>query len=132
MSKPLHVLIIEDDSNVVEAISLCLQLRWPEVIVSVTAEGNKGVEILKSQIFDIVILDINLPDIDGFEVLKQLRSFSNVPIIIVTVRENGEQARGLEMGADDYIVKPFKPRDLIARVDVVLRRTRVSKIVEEL
>lgn len=115
----------------VEAISLCFQIRWPEVTLSVAAEGTKGIEIVESESFDIVILDLNLPDIDGFEVLNRIRSFSNVPIIIVTVRGKEEdQARGLEMGADDYIVKPFRPRDLIARVNAVLRRAHVPEVTE--
>ena len=128
----MKVLIIEDDANVVEAVSLCLQLRWPEVTLSSATEGTKGIEILESGSFDVVILDINLPDIDGFEVLKQIRSFSNVPIIILTVREHeDDQTRGLEIGADDYIVKPFRPRDLIARVNSVLRRAGVPKVATE-
>ena len=123
----MNALIIEDDANVVEAISLCLQLRWPEVNISVTAEGTSGIEMIQSRSFDIMILDINLPDIDGFDVIKRIRSFSNVPIIILTVHESeDDQARGLEMGADDYVVKPFRPRDLSARVNSVLRRSRVS------
>ena len=124
----MKALIIEDSIDIVEAVSLCLQLRWPEVTISIATEGAKGIEILKSGPFDIVILDINLPDIDGFKVLRQIHSFSNVPIIILTVREHeDDQTRGLEMGADDYIVKPFRPRDLIARVNAVLRRTRVPE-----
>ncbi len=128
----MRVLIIEDSAEVVEAVSLCLQLRWPEVILSIAADGTRGIEILKPESFDIVILDINLPDIDGFEVLKRIRSFSNVPIIILTVRGKEEdQARGLEMGADDYIVKPFRPRDFIARVNAVLRRTHAPEVSVE-
>ena len=125
----MRVLIIEDSAEVVEAVSLCLQLRWPEATLSVSAEGTRGIEMLESKSFDLIILDINLPDIDGFEVLKQIRSFSNVSIIIVTVRGREEdQTRGLEMGADDYIVKPFRPRDLVARVNAVLRRAHVPKV----
>jgi len=128
----LKVLIIEDDANVVEAVSLCLELRWPEVTISSAADGTKGIEILESDSFDIVILDINLPDVDGFEVLKRIRSFSNVPVVIVTVREGEEdQVRGLEMGADDYIVKPFSPRDVIARMNSVIRRAGVHKVTTE-
>ena len=128
----MNVMLIEDDANVVEAITLCLQIRWPEVTISSSALGLKAVEMIKSISFDIIILDLNLPDIDGFEVLKQVRLFSNVPIIIVTVRGwEEDQAKGLEMGADDYIVKPFKPRDLIARVNSVFRRSLVSEIAEE-
>ncbi len=128
----MKVLIIEDSPEIAESTSLCLQIRWPEVEVSVAAEGVKGVEMTKSKAFDLVILDINLPDINGFQVLNQIRSFSRVPIIIVTVRGNEhDQAMGLEMGADDYIVKPFRPRDLIARVNAVLRRTQDFEVAEE-
>ena len=124
----MKVLIIEDDSGVAEIIITCLQLRWPEATTSVAALGNQGIEKVKSGAFDIVLLDLNLPDIDGMEVLKHIRSFSNVPTIIVTVRgEEEDQAKGLEMGADDYIVKPFKPRDLVARVNSLLRRSHLPE-----
>ena len=125
----MKVLIIEDNADVVEAISLCLQIRWPEVAISASASGLKGAEMAKSLSFDIILLDLNLPDTDGLEVLRQIRSFSNIPIIIVTVRGNeDDQAKGLEMGADDYIVKPFRPRDLVARVNSVLRRSHVFEV----
>ncbi len=128
----MKVLIIEDSPEVAESISLCFKIRWLEVEVSVAAEGVKGVETVKSETFDLIILDINLPDIDGFKVLNQIRSFSKVPIIIVTVRGNEhDQAMGLEMGADDYIVKPFRPRDLVARANAVLRRTQDFEVTEE-
>jgi two-component system KDP operon response regulator KdpE len=128
----MKVLIIEDSADVVEAVSLCLQLRWPDVVISSAIEGTKGIEILRSDSFDIIILDINLPDIDGFEVLGQIRSFSNVPILIASVRgQEEDQVRGLEMGADDYIVKPFRPRDLIARVNAALRRSHLSSAIKE-
>jgi len=128
----MKVLIIEDDENVSQALSLCLQLRWPEVAISNATEGAEGVQMSESESFDIILLDINLPDIDGFEVLKRIRPLSNVPIIMVTVRGKEEdQVRGLEMGADDYIVKPFKPRDLIARVNAVLRRNPAPIITAE-
>lgn len=119
----LKVLIIEDDANVVEAVSLCLQLRWPGASMLSAYEGCKGVELARAEAIDIILLDINLPDISGFDVLAQIRSFSNVPIIILTVREaEDDQTRGLESGADDYIIKPFRPRELVARVNSVLRR----------
>jgi DNA-binding response OmpR family regulator len=125
----LKILVIEDDADVVEAVSLCLQIRWPEVAISSSALGSRGVEMLKSQSFDVVILDLNLPDIDGLEVLRQVRSFSNIPIVILTVRGDEEdQTKGLEMGADDYIVKPFRARDFVARVNSVLRRTHAYSV----
>ena len=128
----LRVLIIEDSFEVAEAVSLCLQVRWPQAKIDITPEGTKGLQTLKTENFDIVILDINLPDMDGFEVLRQMRSFSNVPTIILTVREKEEeQVTGLEIGADDYIVKPFRPRDLVARVNAILRRLDSSKPSQE-
>jgi len=124
----LEVLIIEDNQDVADAVSLCFQLRWPEVTLSIALKGEQGIEMLESDSIDVVILDLNLPDIDGFEVLRRIRSFSDVPIIILTVRgEEEDQAIGLEIGADDYIIKPFRPRDLIARVNSVLRRTRAPE-----
>jgi DNA-binding response OmpR family regulator len=128
----LKVMIIEDSPEVVEAVSLCLQLRWPETEIIVSAEGTRGIESLRSNDFDILILDINLPDVDGFQVLQNVRSFSDVPTIILTVRgKEDDQARGLEMGADDYIVKPFRPRDLVARVNAVLRRYTLGVVGKE-
>ncbi len=124
----MKALIIEDNMDVQEAISLCFQLRWPNVDIISAITGNAGVDFAKSDSFDVVILDINLPDISGFKVLERIRSFSNVPVLIVTIRgEEDDQARGLEMGADDYIQKPFRPRDLVARVNSVLRRTQSSQ-----
>ena len=119
----MKVMIIEDSPEIVEAVTLCLQLRWPEAEIAVSAEGGRGVDMIRSSPYELLILDINLPDIDGFRVLQDVRTFSNIPTIILTVRgKEDDQTRGLEMGADDYIVKPFRPRDLVARVNAVLRR----------
>ncbi|MBT3363859.1 MAG: response regulator transcription factor [Chloroflexi bacterium] len=124
----MKVLIIEDSADVSESMSLCLQLRWPEATIVTAAEGAKGLQLLEADKYDIAILDINLPDMNGFDVLKELRTESNIPVIIVTVRGmDDDQAKGLEIGADDYIVKPFKPRDLVARVNAVLRRASSDK-----
>ena len=124
----LRALIIEDNLEVLEAVSLCFKLRWPEVSIYTAMEGRRGIEILQSTRFDIIILDLNLPDMDGLNVLSYIRSSSSVPVIILTVRGTEEdQAKGLEMGADDYIVKPFRQRDLIARVNAVIRRASTSK-----
>ena len=124
----MKVLIVEDSAQVAEAVSLCIQLRWPEAIISSAVEGNQGLSLLIKESFDMVILDINLPDIDGFEVLKQIRASSDVPVIILTVRgREDDQIRGLELGSDDYIIKPFRPKDLIARVNAVLRRSYTSQ-----
>ena len=123
----MKVLIIEDNAEVVEAVSLCLQIRWPDADISFAYGGLTGVQMVESQSFDIVILDINLPGINGFEVLKRVRSFSTVPVIILTVRGwEEDQVEGLELGADDYVVKPFRPRELVSRVNSVLRRVNTA------
>jgi len=129
----MKVLIIEDSPEIAEAVALCLQLRWPETEVGVAAEGARGIEMIRNSVFDVVILDINLPDFDGFQVLQEVRKFSDVPTIILTVRgKEDDQTRGLEIGADDYIVKPFKPRDLVARVNAVVRRaTGVKNTIQK-
>jgi DNA-binding response OmpR family regulator len=128
----MRALIIEDSPEISDAISLCLQLRWPEAVISAVPQGQKGLDSVKSESMDIVILDLNLPDMDGLQVLKKIRTFSNIPVIIVTVRaKEDDQATGLELGADDYIVKPFRPRDLIARVNALLRRAEVYKTISQ-
>ncbi|MCX6013075.1 MAG: response regulator transcription factor, partial [Chloroflexi bacterium] len=120
--------MIEDSADVTESISLCIQLRWADAHITRVAEGEKGLESFKSEEFDIVILDLNLPDMNGMDILKQIREVSLTPVIIVTVRgSENDEVKGLEMGADDYIVKPFKPRDLVARVNAVLRRCTVKQ-----
>lgn len=119
----MKVLIIEDNSEVAETVTLCLQINWPEAEISVAVEGIRGIEALRNAPFDIVMLDINLPDIDGFGVLKEIRSFSDIPIVILTVRGNEEDmTRGLAMGANDYIVKPFRPKELVTRVSNLLHQ----------
>ena len=103
----MKVLIIEDDREIIEAISLAFQIRWPEAKVVSTRLGEKGSELVESEAPDIVILDLGLPDMSGFDVLHRIRLFSDVPIIILTVRaDEADVVKGLEWGADDYIVKP--------------------------
>lgn len=110
-------------------MSLCFELRWPGANLSSANGGGKGLEILETESPDIIILDLGLPDIDGFDVLRQVRRFSDVPIIILTVRgEEMDKVKGLELGADDYIVKPFAPAELLARVKAVLRRSQMPEL----
>jgi two-component system KDP operon response regulator KdpE len=119
----MKVLIIEDDRDIVEAISLAFQIRWPEAQLVSTHLGERGIDLVESEAPDIVILDLGLPDISGFDVLKQVRSFTEVPIIILTVRaEEADIVKGLEWGADDYVVKPFRQLELLARVRALIRR----------
>lgn len=92
----------------------------------------KALEIIEAESPDVVILDINLPDMDGFSVLRELRRFSQVPVIMLTVKgDDTDVARGLELGADDYIIKPFSHIELIARVEAVLRRSRGLPVSSE-
>jgi two-component system response regulator VicR len=124
----MKVLIVEDDREIVDAITLAFQIRWPEAKVVSTRLGRKGVELVETEAPDIVILDLGLPDISGFEVLSQTRLFSHVPIIILTVRaDESDVVKGLEWGADDYILKPFRQLELLARVKALIRRQTPSE-----
>jgi two-component system response regulator VicR len=125
----MKVLLIEDSKEIQEAISLIFELHWPEAEVMVAGEGLKGITLVETESPDIVILDLGLPDIDGFKVLKEVRRFSDIPTIILTVRgEEIDKIRGLELGADDYIVKPFSHMELLARVRSVLRRSHIPEL----
>ncbi|MFH0914681.1 MAG: response regulator transcription factor [Chloroflexota bacterium] len=121
----MKVLVIEDDPGIVETVSLCFQLRWSSTTVLSASEGLKGAEMVERENPDLVILDVELPDTDGFQVLREIRHFSQVPVIMLTVRaEDTDIARGLELGADDYVTKPFSHIELLARVQAVLRRAQ--------
>ncbi len=125
----MKVLIIEDSAEVIEVVRLCFDLRWPGTEVIATNTGEKGVEAVEKESPNVVILDLGLPDMSGFDVLKDIRLFSDVPILILTVRdEEVAKVKGLELGADDYIVKPFSHLELLARVKVVLRRSQMPQL----
>ena len=124
-------LMILDDNEMLEAISLSFELRWPQGILVATNEGGRGIELVETDSPDVVLMDMTLPDMDGFEALSQIRAFSNVPVIVVTSRgEEIERVRGLEMGADDYVVKPFSYMELLARVRAVIRRTHAEDMTQ--
>ena len=119
-------LLIEDDPGIVEALTLAFQLNWPEANVISTRSGREGIELAETASPDIILLDLGLPDISGFEVLRRVRLFSNTPIIILSVRsDEADIVECLECGAHDYLVKPFRVNELIARVRVRLLK-RVS------
>ena len=123
----LKLLIIEDDKEIVEVISLAFEIRWPEMGVVSTHLGKKGAPLVESEDPDLVILDLGLPDTSGFDVLKEIRAFSKVPILILTVRgEEADIVRGLEWGADDYMTKPFKQLELLSRIRALTRRANPS------
>jgi DNA-binding response OmpR family regulator len=113
----MKVLVIEDDKLIVDTINLCFLVDWPGAKLVSATEGIKGIEMVKSESPDIIILDIGLPDIDGFTVLRRIRSFSNIPIIVLTaMTAENDLVRCLEWGADDFITKPFNKMELLARV----------------
>jgi two-component system, OmpR family, response regulator VicR len=123
------VLVVDDEKAIVEFIELNLMRQGFSVLKAYT--GREAINIVKESKPDIILLDIMLPDIDGFEVCRSIRGFSNAPVIMLTARgEDVDKIIGLEMGADDYMVKPFNPRVLVARINAMLRR--LSAVSEDL
>ena len=117
-----HILVIEDEPSLAEVVSLYLKRAGFQI--QIANDGKQAMSILEKQIPDFVIMDIMLPEVDGLSLTRWLRDRSNVPIIMVTARrEEVDRIAGLEMGADDYVVKPFSPQELVSRVRAVLRRT---------
>lgn len=115
------ILVVDDEANIVELARLYLKNEGYEVIAA--PDGPTAVERARQEQPDLIVLDIMLPGLDGWEVCKQVRQFSPVPIIMLTARgDDVDKIVGLELGADDYMVKPFNPRELVARVKAVLRR----------
>lgn len=121
MNSKLKVLVIDDDINICELIRLYLEKEGYEV--QPVYNGIKGLEVFKEFTPNIVVLDIMLPGIDGWQVCREIRKISSIPIIMLTAKgETFDKVLGLELGADDYMVKPFEPKELVARVKAVLRR----------
>jgi len=116
-----HILVIEDDLDIVE---ICRDyLKAGGFDVSIAQDGVKGLAAARREKPDLIVLDLMLPEMDGLDVCRNIRRESDVPIIMLTARvEETDRLIGLELGADDYITKPFSPRELVARVRVVLRR----------
>lgn len=121
----MNVLVVDDEPDVAEVVTLCFNLRWPEAKVTKAENGAEGLKAFEKKAADMVILDIGLPDMDGFAVLRELRRYSDVPVVMLTARDSEvDKVRGLELGADDYITKPFSHIELLARVRAVLRRSQ--------
>lgn len=124
----MKILVVEDSLEIIDAVSNTIELRWPEAGFISTTMGETGIEMARREQPDVVILDLGLPDITGFQVLHEIRSFSDVPLILLSVRgDEIDKIKGLEMGADDYIVKPFSPGELLARIGTVLRRRQIAQ-----
>ena len=122
-----RILLVEDEKNIARFIELELRHEGFEVVHHIS--GREGLEAAKSHDFDVVLLDVMLPELNGIEVCRRIRSFSQLPILLITARDAVmDRVAGLDAGADDYIVKPFAIEELLARIRSVLRRT--SKVNE--
>lgn len=120
------ILVVEDEPSIAEVVSL--YLRRAGYQVDVAGDGMRALQALEARLPDLVILDIMLPEVDGFGLTRWLRDRSDVPIIILTARRDEvDRIAGLELGADDYVVKPFSPQELVSRVRAVLRRTNSDR-----
>jgi two-component system OmpR family response regulator/two-component system alkaline phosphatase synthesis response regulator PhoP len=117
------ILVVEDEPSIAEVVSLYLKRAGYRVLLA--RDGLAALQLMERQMPDLLILDLMLPKVDGYEIARWVRGQGDTPIIILTARrEEYDRIAGLEMGADDYVVKPFSPQELVSRVRAVLRRTR--------
>jgi len=120
----MKILIVDDDPDVVEAITLSFQIQWPEAEI-VADDGRTTMAVFQRENPDVVLLDIALPENDGFDLLRKIKERSDVPVLMISARgEEMDKVKGLEMGADDYVTKPFGSRELSARIRAVMRRAQ--------
>jgi DNA-binding response OmpR family regulator len=128
---PVRVLLIDDDRRLQELLKTFLEQNGVSVVGA--ADGTAGLQLLNGGTFDAVLLDVMMPGIDGLEVVRRIRSKSTVPVLMLTARgDETDRVVGLEIGADDYIAKPFSPRELLARLRAVLRRSKPESLAERL
>ena len=120
----MNFLVIDSDPEQADLVKLSFGMRWPDSNVVSAPDGDTGIQMVDTESPALVLLDIGLPDMDGFTVCQEIRCFSDVPVIMVTMRDKEEDiVHGLQAGADDYVVKPFRPIEFMARAQSVLRRT---------
>jgi two-component system KDP operon response regulator KdpE len=123
--KNRRILVVDDEERMVRFIRL--NLEHDGFRVTEAYRGAQAIDKMRSSLPDLVLLDVMMPDMDGFEVLRMIREVSSVPVIMLTAKgEEDDRVRGLELGADDYVTKPFSPRELVSRVRAVLRRTEAA------
>lgn len=119
----MRLLLVDDDPEIRASVRIGFELQWRDLEFLEAATGAEALDLVEERKPDLVLLDVNLPDVDGFSVLRELRTFSGVPVIMLTARDEPiDTVRGLEGGADDYVAKPFDHLELSARVRAVLRR----------
>lgn len=124
------ILVIDDDEGMTELLSLLLKSESSEVIIANT--GPQGIELTKDQKPDVIILDLMMPEVNGWAVCQQIREFSDVPILILSAMDTpGMVAKALDVGADDYLVKPVSSSTLLARINKLTRRSQVSQSARE-
>ncbi len=125
-----RILIIDDDEDLCDLLREYLSSEGFQIAIA--HSGNDGLEIVTTQNFDLVTLDVMLPEINGMDLLKRIRNFSEIPVIMLTARgDEVDRILGLELGADDYLPKPFSPRELVARIKAIFRRTEVLNSPEK-
>ena len=128
----MKVLVVDDEPDVTRLISVSFGMQQSNWEVVAASDGEEALAALEREQTALVLLDVGLPDMDGFQVLQQIRLFSDVPVIMLTVHDDElSKVRGLELGADDYITKPFSHLELLARVRAVLRRTQALPLAHE-
>ncbi len=121
----MKILLVDDEREFVKILSVAFQVYRPGYNLVAAYTGEEGLAKAEEESPDLIVLDVMLPDIDGFEVCRRLRARGNIPIILLTAKDREEDiVQGLEAGADDYVTKPFSYRTLMARIDALLRRTR--------
>ncbi len=122
------VLVVDDEQRIAEAVAMNLELEGFQVITA--SGGEEALQKVTKEIPDVIILDVMMPDIDGFATLKRIREISSTPVIMLTVKgDEGDKVNGLDLGADDYVTKPFSPKELVSRVRAVLRRAEMPSPV---
>lgn len=125
------VLIVDDEPRIIRFVQINLEMEGFRVIEAVN--GLRALDQVREKMPDIVLLDVMMPEMDGFETLRMIRELSTVPVIMLTVRSSeDDKVRGLDLGADDYITKPFSPRILVSRVRAVLRRFQITNPIESM
>jgi DNA-binding response OmpR family regulator len=120
----MKVLLIDDDPEILDAVTVGFHFEWRDSTVLTATTGDDGLRLFFEHSPDIVVLDLVMPDVNGFEVLREIRRVSDVPVIMLTARQKeANHVRGLDLGADDYVTKPFTILTLLARIRAILRRT---------
>ncbi len=129
----MKILMVDDDKPILDALTVGFQLQWQDATVLTACDGEAGLRAFYEHTPDVVVLDVVMPGKTGFEVLQEIRRTSDVPVILLTARgEELDQVRGLELGADDYVVKPVRHLALLARIKAVLRRAELPPPVQAL